>query len=64
MGRLPPESINSFEFANESISWISGYENEAAVDDASRQIARALPVSCRLQAGMVFPLQPEQVVRG
>jgi DNA-binding CsgD family transcriptional regulator len=40
MGRLPPESINSFEFANESISWISGYENEAAVDDASRQIVR------------------------
>jgi len=40
MGRLRPESINSFEFANESISWISGYENEAAVDDASRQIVR------------------------
>jgi hypothetical protein len=40
MGRLPPESINSFEFANESISWIRGYENEAAVDDASRQIVR------------------------
>ncbi len=40
MGRLPPDSINSFEFANESISWISGYENEAAVDDASRQIVR------------------------
>src|SRR5260370_7197399 len=40
MGRLRPDSINSFEFANESISWISGYENEAAVDDASRQIVR------------------------
>src|SRR5258708_20105619 len=40
MGRLPPESITSFGFANESISWISGYENEAAVDDASRQIVR------------------------
>jgi len=35
-----PELINSFEFANESISWISGYENEAAVDDAARQIVR------------------------
>ncbi len=40
MERLRPESIDSFEFANESISWISGYENEAAVDDASRQIVR------------------------
>ena len=40
MGRLRPDPIDSFEFANESISWISGYENEAAVDDASRQIVR------------------------
>ena len=40
MERLRPEAINSFEFANESISWIKGYENEAAVDDASRQIVR------------------------
>src|SRR5258708_25385184 len=40
MGRLPPECINSFEFANESISWIKGYESEAAVHDASRQIVR------------------------
>jgi DNA-binding CsgD family transcriptional regulator len=40
MGRARPELIDSFEFANESISWISGYENEAAVDDASRQIVR------------------------
>ncbi|HXM80425.1 MAG TPA: autoinducer binding domain-containing protein [Burkholderiales bacterium] len=40
MGRARPDPINSFEFANESISWISGYENEAAVDDAARQIVR------------------------
>src|SRR5215831_5761421 len=40
MGRVRPEPIASFEFANESISWLRGYENEAAVDDAARQIVR------------------------
>jgi len=49
-GKAAPESINSFEFANESISWISGYENEAAVDDASRQIVRySAPRGIRLR---------------
>jgi len=33
-----PESTNSFEHANDWISWISGYETEAEVEAAARQI--------------------------
>ena len=33
-----PEAIGSFEAANDRISWISGYETEAEVEAAARQI--------------------------
>ena len=38
MGSRPPEEIRSFEQANDRISWISGYESEAEVEAAVRQI--------------------------
>ena len=38
MGSRRPESIGSFEDADDRISWISGYETEAEVDAAARQI--------------------------
>ena len=40
MGSNLSEPITSFESANDSISWISGYETEADVQDASREIVR------------------------
>lgn len=38
MGSGSPEAIRSFEDANDRISWISGYETEAEVEAAARQI--------------------------
>jgi len=38
MGREKPEAIRSLEDANDRISWISGYETEAEVVAAARQI--------------------------
>lgn len=38
MASRPPEAIRSFEQANDRISWISGYESEAEVEAAARQI--------------------------
>jgi DNA-binding CsgD family transcriptional regulator len=35
-----PEPVNSFEHANNWISWIKGYETEAEVDAAARQIVQ------------------------
>jgi DNA-binding CsgD family transcriptional regulator len=40
MARYLSDSIASLESANDSISWISGYETEAEVQDASHQIVR------------------------
>lgn len=38
MENPPPEAIGSFEDANDRVSWISGYETEAEVEAAARQI--------------------------
>lgn len=38
MGSKSPKEIGSFEDANDRISWISGYETEAEVEAAARQI--------------------------
>ena len=38
MEKVWAEAIGSFEDANDRISWISGYETEAEVEDAARQI--------------------------
>ena len=38
MGNRHPEAIESFGDANDRISWISGYETEAEVEAAARQI--------------------------
>ncbi len=38
MGSPSPEAIGSFEDANDRISWLSGYETEAEVGAAARQI--------------------------
>ena len=38
MENKPPEAIASFEHASDRISWISGYETEAEVEAAARQI--------------------------
>ncbi len=38
MGSQSPEAIGSFEDANDRISWLSGYETEAEVGAAARQI--------------------------
>ncbi|MBE0623914.1 MAG: autoinducer binding domain-containing protein [Burkholderiales bacterium] len=38
MGSRSPRTIGSFDDANDRISWISGYETEADVDAAARQI--------------------------
>jgi len=37
-GSRPPKAIGSLEDANDRISWISGYETEADVEAASRQL--------------------------
>ena len=38
MGSQSPDAIGSFENANDRISWIGGYETEAEVEAAARQI--------------------------
>jgi len=38
MASQPPEAIGSFEDANDRIAWINGYETEAEVEAAARQI--------------------------
>lgn len=38
MGSARPDAIKSFEDANDRISWIGGYETEAEVEAAARQI--------------------------
>lgn len=40
MGKPWPNGIGSFEDANDRISWISGYETEAEVEAAARQIVQ------------------------
>lgn len=46
MGKRLPEPVTSLESANDCISWISGYETEAEVEAAARQIVLYFDLQC------------------